>query len=234
MKRTLKNVTELFEYLIRGYVYELEDVKTQNGIQKRLKDNELEQELKIKTKEYIIVKDLSVELKLGPNYNRTEKPWIQIFSKANRSGTKGRYVGISISKELDDTIEIWIGFGRTKKKQSEVFELARQYKIKYAIIEPNLKYEFSYNTENYESVIIKKEINMKNFDEEEFARDLEYITNLYKSYEVRFENAMIPTKEIEKLDIVSKEVITYEEINKRMLSLIEQVGNLAEAIRNLS
>ena len=51
MRKIIKNKQELFDYLMYGYAYELEDVQTQIGTQKRLKDNELEEELKKKTKE---------------------------------------------------------------------------------------------------------------------------------------------------------------------------------------
>ena len=53
MRKIIKNKQELFDYLMYGYAYELEDVQTQIGTQKRLKDNELEEELKKKTKENI-------------------------------------------------------------------------------------------------------------------------------------------------------------------------------------
>ena len=232
MKKQLKNKEDLFEYLMYGYVYELEEVFTKNGIQKRLKDNELEEELKNKTKETINVRDLYVELKLGPSYNRTENPWIQLYTIEKKSGTKGRYVGISFIKETN-TIEIWIGFGKTSKKQSEIFDLAKQYKIKYSIIEQNLKYGFEYQSNCYDAIIIKKKININNFKEEEFDRDLKYITDLYKSYEVRFENSSISLAENEDTQIQVKNKITYDQINERMLKLIEEIGNLAKAIKDL-
>lgn len=229
MKIILKNITELFEYLMYDYIEELENISTKNGIQKRLKNSELEQELKNKIKECIQVKDLVVELKLGPNYNRTESPWIQIYTKENRSGARGRYVGISFVKESND-IEIWIGFGKTGKKQAEILELEKEYKIKYSLIETDLKYGFEYNIEYCEAIIIIKKININNFEEKEFAIDLEYITDLYKTYEVRYENAMIPLKENKYIESISENKITYEEINRKMLVLIEEVGNLAKAI----
>jgi len=46
MRRDLVDVTELFKYLMSGYSLELEKVETQNGIQRRLNDIELEYELK--------------------------------------------------------------------------------------------------------------------------------------------------------------------------------------------
>lgn len=109
MKQPLKNKAELFDYLMYAYSYELENVETKKGIQKRLKDNELEEELKKLVKEKVKVENLLVELKLGPHYNRTPNVWLQIYSKENRSGARGRYVGISFSKENNE-VELWIRF----------------------------------------------------------------------------------------------------------------------------
>lgn len=233
METDLKSINGLFKYFIREYCLDLRSVETQNGIQKRLKSNELEQELRNYIKEYINVKDLFVELKLGPAYNRIKIPWIQVFSKENRSGAKGRYIGITFSDRdsVEEYVEIWIGFGKTKKRQVEIYELEKQYKTRYALIEPKLKYGFSYNTDCYSAIIISKRIDMRRFEEREFKRDLEYITNLYKEYEVRFENVILPIGETK--EVIPKQTITYEEINKKMLSLIEEVGNLAKAIKEL-
>ena len=225
MRKQLKNKEELFDYLTYGYIYELEDVITRKGKQKRLKDNELELELRSKTKENVKVDNLFVELKLGPSYNRTESPWIQIYTMQNKSGTKGRYVGISFIKETNE-IELWIGFGRSGKKKAEVFELAKEYKIKYTLIEPNLKYGFEYKTE-YDAVVIR------NFNEEDFERDLKYITDLYKEYETRFENATISQNYNEYEESPLKTQITYEEINENMLTIIEKLGNIATLMKEL-
>lgn len=233
MRRQLKNKTELFDYLMYGYIYELEDVPTKRGMQKRLKDNELEEELKNKTKENIKLKDLSVELKLGPNYNRSENPWIQVYyTRANKSGTNGRYVGVSFNKETNE-IELWNGFGRGTMKLQQIYDTGKEYKIKYSLIEPTLKYGFSYIADCYSAVFIEKKYNIKNFNEEEFERDLEYITDLYKAYEARFENITVPFATIEEEKQIEKNKMTYEEINEKMLMLIEQVGNLAKAIREM-
>lgn len=232
MKKNLKNKKELFQYLMHGYIFELEDVATKNGIQKRLKDNELAEKLKEKTKEDIKVKNLFVELKLGPTYNRTEKPWIQIFSTENKSGTKGRYVGISFARETNE-VKMWIGFGRNLKKQHELLEKAKEYKMKYSLIEPNLKYNFQYTASRYDAIFIEKKIDINNFKEQEFDRDLKYITDLYKAYEVRFENATTALIEEKDSSLLTKNKINYEELNLRMLTLIEEVGNLAKAIKGL-
>lgn len=231
MRKQLKNKEELFDYLTYGYIYELEDVITRKGKQKRLKDNELELELRGKTKENVKVDNLFVELKLGPSYNRTENPWIQIYTIQNKSGTTGRYVGISFIKETNE-IELWIGFGRSGKKKAEVFELAKEYKIKYTLIEPNLKYGFEYKTE-YDAVVIRKKISLRNFNEEDFERDLKYITDLYKEYETRFENATISQNYNEYEESPLKTQITYEEINENMLTIIEKLGNIATLMKEL-
>ena len=125
-------------------------------------------------------------------------------------------------------------FGRTAKKQVEIFDLSKEYKIRYSLIEPNLKYGFEYESDCYNAIIIKKKINIKNFKEDEFDRDLKYITDLYKEYEVNFENAIISLPENNDItEISSKDEISYEQINEKMLALIEEVGNLAKEIREL-
>lgn len=232
MKRQLKNKAQLFDYLMYGYIYELEEVETKRGLQKRLKDSELAQELKERTKENVKAKDLLVELKLGPSYNRSTNVWIQLCTLENKSGAKGRYVGISFSKQTNE-IELWLGFGRTSKKKSEIFELAKDYKIKYSLIEPDLKYGFEYKADCSEAIFIEKKIRMESFDEEEFDRDLEYITDLYKAYEIRFEHAILSIKENANKKLGQGTKVTYEELNEKMLCLIEEVGNLAKAIKEL-
>lgn len=232
MRKQLRDTKELFTYLMHAYIYELEDVATKKGIQKRLKDGALEEELKNKTREMLKVKKLSVELKLGPVYNRTENPWIQIYTMENKSGTKGRYVGISFEGESNE-IKLWIGFGRSSKKQGELLEITKDYKMKYSLMEPNLKYGFEYITDRYDAIFIEKRINISGFTEEEFHRDLKYLTDLYKAYEVRFENAPMALIENNEADLLTKSKISYEELNEKMLSLIEEVGNLARAIKEL-
>ncbi|MCI8519569.1 MAG: hypothetical protein HFJ51_05880 [Clostridia bacterium] len=233
MIKTLKNIKDLFVYFMYSYISELEDVATKNGKQKRLRNKELEQQLSDTIKEYIKVEDLEIELKLGPHYNRKESPWIQIFTKENKSGAKGRYVGISFSKETNE-VEMWIGFGRTRKNQSEILELEKEYKMKYFLIEAKLKYGFAFNTKHGEAIIIIKNTNIANFEEEEFKRDLKYITDLYKTYEVRFENAKFQEKENQEIESIEEKKITNEEINQRMIMLVEEVGKLAKEINKLN
>ena len=163
-------------------------------------------------------------MKLGPAYNRTENPWIQLFTPENRSGAKGRYVGISFEREKNE-VKLWIGFGRTAKKQSEVLELAKDYRMKYSFIEAELDKGFKYNEDCYDALIIEKEINIKDFSDAEFEEDLIYITNLYKEFENQYGTAIFKT--------FGSNEITYEEINERMLQIIEEVGELARAIKEL-
>ncbi|MFR2570704.1 MAG: hypothetical protein ACLS90_03245 [Clostridia bacterium] len=230
MRKIIKIKQELFDYLMYGYAYELEDVQTQIGTQKRLKDNELEEELKKKTKENISANDLSVELKLGPQYNRRLSPWVQIYTQANKSGTKGKYIGISFLKETNE-VELWIGFGISNKKKKTIEEEAKEYKMKYAMLEPQLKHDFEYCEENSNGIIIKKKYYINYFNEKEFEKDLNYLSNLYKKYESRFDKVV--TLENNTKKNIDKN-ITYEEINKRMLELIEEVGELAAAIKKMS
>lgn len=88
MTKQIKSKFELFNYLMYAYRFELENVETKNGVQKRLENLELEEYLKKTTKELIKVNDLIVELKLGPHYNRSICPWVMIFNTPNRSGNK--------------------------------------------------------------------------------------------------------------------------------------------------
>ncbi len=112
-------------------------------------------------------------------------------------------------------------------KKKEISDLSKEYRIKYSLIEPTLKYDFEYENT---AVFIKKNIQMSDFDEKEFERDLNYIADLYKAYEVRFEHAVI-SKDQPINNTLS--TITYEELNDRMLTLMEEVGNLAKIIREM-
>ena len=232
MRKQLKSRADLFDYLMHGYVFELEDVPTKTGIQKRLRDNELEQELKEKTKESVEVEGLNVELKLGPSYNRSTNVWIQIYNDENKSGTKGRYAGISFEKDSNEIV-IWIGFGRTGRKKKDILELSKEYRLKYSLIEPNLKNGFYYLADGYEPYIIRKKIKMSNFKDSDFVKDIKYITDLYKAYETRFENAIILSKGQKTEEALKERTKHYEELNQRLLNLIEEAGNIAKEIKKI-
>ena len=226
----IKGLFDLFPYLIQAYNFQLEDVDTKKGIQKRLKDSELEKELKFKTKELIKVKDLYTELKLGPAYNRTCNPWIMIHSSENSSGTKGRYVGISFN---NDEVCLWIGFGRSNLKTSDIIDKTKEFKIKYSLIQPNLLRGFEFKPDSSQAIIIEKKYILSSFDEQIFNTDLVYLTDLYKAYEIRFENATLSKTESKSREVSEKKQMQYEDLNQRMLELIAEVGNLAQAIKKL-
>ena len=120
MRKQFKTKLELFDYLMYGYAYQLEKVPTKLGSQRRLKDNQLEQDLKDSTKQLVEANNLLVELKLGPAYNRSESPWIKLGTPENKSGAKGRYVGISFNKKTGG-IELWIRFSEELLKSNQRF-----------------------------------------------------------------------------------------------------------------
>ena len=123
--------------------------------------------------------------------------------------------------------------GRNKLKQAEIFELSKEYKIKYSLIEPNLQNGFEFLADSASAIIIEKKINMAQFDEQEFDKDLLYITDLYKKYETRFENATIDFTENKTQEISENQKVQIEEINKKMLDVLEQMGEIAKALKNL-
>lgn len=228
--RNLKNFKEISEYLTNVYSYELEDFHTKNGIQRRLKDNELEQELKAKIKKEIQFKELITELKLGPKYNMTPEPWIQIATRENKSGAKGRYMGIDFDKKKQE-VSIWLGFGRSGKKKGEIVELIKLYVNRYMTIEPVLKNEFQYMTEFSDAVFIKKNIKIQEINEENIKNDMLYLANLYKKYEAQFENSVVRVEKVE--GQVSNDKVDVQELNKNLLTLIEEVGRLAATVKKL-
>lgn len=84
-----------------------------------------------------------------------------------------------------------------------------------------------------EAVFIKKDIKIKDIDEENIKSDLLYLTNLYKKYENKFENAIIKINDIQDKKISGGQDITIQELNKTMLTLVEEVGKLAEMMKKL-
>ena len=233
----LKSLKEIFTYLMNGYKYELKDVETKQGKnQKRLKDEELGNQLNIKIKKKLKFDGLFVELKLGPAYNRTVKPWIQIFSSENRKGTKGRYVGISFDVD-EQEVSSWIGFGCSGKKQGEIISEAKEYIRKYKMIEEDLEYGYRYNQELKDAIIIKKAIVIKDMTDVEFLNDINYLTNLYKKYENQYEEATF--EKIDENEKVGNEnnLATREDIqriNKMMLQLTKDFSKLVEEIQKLN
>lgn len=101
------------------------------------------------------------------------------------------------------------------------------------MIEPKLKRNFEYKEDGYDAMFIMKRINMKEFQEEEFEADLKYITDLYKAYETRFENATIIPAESKQVEEPFKNAVSYDALNEKMLTLIEEIGNLAREIKQM-
>lgn len=233
----LKSLKDIFQYLMNGYKYELKDVETKQGkMQKRLKNEELGNKLNIQIKNKLQFQDLFVELKLGPAYNRTVSPWIQIFSSENRKGTKGRYIGISFNAD-EQEVSYWVGFGRSGKKQAEVIAEAKEYISRYKMIENNLEYGYEYNPDLNNAVIITKSMLIKDITDAEFLEDINYLANLYKKYESQFESATFKqvyekNNEANANNVATKEDI--QKINQMMLHLTEQFAELVKSIQKLN
>lgn len=233
----LKTLKDIYQYLMNGYKYELRDVEIKQGkIQKRLKDEELGNELNQKIKNKLQFEDLFVELKLGPTYNRTITPWIQIFSPENRKGTKGRYIGISFNAD-EQKVSSWIGFGRSGKKQAQIILEAKEYIRKYKILEENLENGYEYNLNFNQAIIITKSVIIKDIIDSEFLEDLNYLVDLYKRYESQFESATFKQIKDKNKDNSTKTLATKEDIqkiNQMMLQITQEFGELVKVIQKLN
>lgn len=232
-----KSLKEIFHYLMNAYKYKLQTVKTQRGIQRRLENDEIEDIIDLQLQERIKIDNLYIKVKLGPAYNRKEIPWIQVYTMENKKGTTGRYIGISFNEE-EQMVESWIGFGRANKKQAQILIEAKEYMHKYMLIEPILKQGYKYNDNPRDAFIIKKQIQLKDFKDEEFLQDLYYLADLYKKYEKKYELAVFKeNKEKLKTDITENTNMNKYElmrINQTMLSLVEEIGILAKEIQELN
>ena len=107
---------------------------------------------------------------------------------------------------------------------------------KYMLIESDLKNGFIYNDNPKDAFIIKKQIQLKEFKDEEFLEDLYYLSNLYKSYERKYELAVFKeveekTDEDEKMNVNKYDLAR---MNQTMLSLVEEMGRLAKEIQELN
>lgn len=74
---------------------------------------------------------------------------------------------------------------------------------------------------------------MSNFKDSDFVKDIKYITDLYKAYETRFENAIILSKDQKTDEALKERTKHYEELNQRLLDLIEEAGNIAKEIKKI-
>lgn len=177
----MERIKDVFRYIEEEYPKKLEEVKVNKGIQRRLIDETIEEKLDKQLNTFLKFENINIKLKLGPSYNRSLAPWIQLYTEDNRKGTKGHYGGISFENKGE--ISLWLGFGQTALKKDEIIEKRNQFLREYAKIEINLKHGFQYEQVFVEAVIISKTYRLEDFAEEKFYRDIEYLMNLYKKHE---------------------------------------------------
>ncbi len=205
-KAVLKELLEHYEENIETYnvVIEKTGKKQQH---RKLKDNNYEKELNEATIRTFrqnegINDKVNVKLKLGFPYNRTKEPWIQLYyMEKNAKGTNGRYTGISLDIETQ-MVEMWIGFGMTKMKKQQLLQTKEQYIEEYHKMFGNqLERGFQYESVFVDATIISKSISIDELDNEEFRKDIAYLTDLYVSVESR-ENII---KKIKDEKLIKKE-----------------------------
>lgn len=194
----METIKEIFQYIQNEYPKNLEEIEVKKGVQRRLKNGKIEEQLNQDLNHLLQFDDIKIKIKLGPSYNRSLMPWIQLYTKDNRKGTKGHYGGISFEKQ--GRVALWLGFGQTGMKKWEIQEKRNQYISEYAKIETNLKHGFQYKEVYVDAVCISKKYVIEEIQEEEFYSDITYLMNLYKKHETN-----------KKLGIVNNQPSTQEE-----------------------
>lgn len=180
------SINEIANYIVKKYNQEIiESYYDNKNIRKnRPKDLEKIEWLKSEVKKTFEFPDLITDLKIGPPYNCSDNPWIHVHDIINSKGTEGEYIGISFDKS-NNSMEIWMGFGRTGMKKKEVIEKREEYKNKLKNIEPILKRDFKFLPANFnDAVMISKEIKLDEINDMEVKKDFAYLGNLY----IKFEN----------------------------------------------
>ena len=177
----MRCIKDFFRYMQQVYPNNLEEIKTGKTIQRRLMDDDMPERLNEILNQSLEFENINIKVKLGPSYNRSLNPWIQLYTDENYKGTKGHYAGLSFEKE--GYVSAWLGFGRSFMKKLEIIETRNKYIREYAEIENELKHGFKYNQVFIEAVIISKTYKIKGFSEEEFYSDMEYLIDLYKKHE---------------------------------------------------
>ena len=86
-------------------------------------------------------------------------------------------------------------------------------------------------TEFSDAIFIKKDIKIKNIDENDIQNDILYLSNLYKKYEAKFENSVVRIEDTR--GQVVEEKVNLQELNKNILSLVEEVGKLAAIMKKM-
>lgn len=202
--KELKTEKEVFENLINEYeknivMYDaISETTGKSQKHRKLKDKNYETLLN----QYLVNamkqntelnNELNIKLKLGVTYNRVIKPWVQLYyMQKNAKGTKGNYTGISIDTRQRN-VELWIGFGMTNMKKTEVEQKRESLIYEYKkLFGENLDRNFEYASVFVDATFISKTIPIDKFNNEEFRKDIAYLTNLYILHE---EKATLPQQE---------------------------------------
>lgn len=195
--KQLKNEKEIFKEILENYEENIETYeviiektgKKQNH--RKLKDEQYESQLNeaiVKTmrENKGLNKDLNIKLKLGWPFNRVINPWIHLYYlDKNAKGRRGRYAGISFDMK-NKKVEMWIGFGMTGMRKNQLIEAKEQYCNEYKeMYGNNLERGFAYTSIYVDATIIAKSIPIDEFNNEEFRKDIAYLTNLYINFENR-------------------------------------------------
>lgn len=179
----MKQIKEVFKYIQEDYPNQLKEVKLEKGLQRRLKDETIEEFLNNELNKFLKEDSIYIKVKIGPYYNRSLIPWIHLYTEDNKKGTTGHYGGISFEKK--GHISLWLGFGQTSLKKAQIIEKRNQYISEYAKIEMNLKHNFQYEQVYVDAVIISKTYLLSEFNENEFYSDFVYLMDLYKKHEIK-------------------------------------------------
>lgn len=218
---------EVFEELFNNYekniiIYEVTMGNTgKKQKHRKLKDDNYDRELNeavIKTfqQNKELNEHINIKLKLGVPYNRSKNPWIHLYYGAkNAKGTSGRYAGISFDMK-NKNIEMWIGFGMTNMKKQQLIEKKEQYLNEYQkMFGNNLERGFQYTSVYVEATIMSKVIPINELDNDEFRKDIAYLTDLYISVEEK-ENIIKNKKETKIAKIEKTEKTQFKKSNKLM------------------
>lgn len=193
--KNIKNEKEIFEEILENYENNIEEysvIMGKTGKQqkhRKLKDDRYEKELNniindVFSRNERLNKELKIKLKLGMPYNRSKSPWIQLYYlDKNSKGTRGRYAGISFDME-QKKVQLWTGFGMTRMETDEIIETNEKYTKQYQeMYGQKLERGFQYASVYVSATIISKEIDINEFDNEEFKKDIAYLTDLYVNFE---------------------------------------------------
>lgn len=215
----MQNIKENFEYIQKIYPLNLKEIKLEKGVQRRLIDEELPERLNRELNKFLKYNDINVKIKLGPSYNRSLSPWVQLYTDENKKGTKGHYAGLSF--ESQGKISAWLGFGQTNKTKEEIIETKNQYIKEYSSLTPYLKHGFEYKTVFVDGVIISKVYDLSKFNEKEFYEDMDYLIDLYKKHETAKKFGTLENKSLyeeienkEEIEEISPDVKVQKGINK--------------------